>query len=163
MMAFFPDKALGGHMNSRKLRGLLVAVAASAMTMMAVDVVAQAPPGGGPPGGGMGMGGAPMDKAGMTQRLALDDAALKLTADQKAKIDKILDAYVADQAKMRAAMTPGSPPSQEMMGTMRTAREKLNTDVGAVLNDAQKTTWQAAMAARRPAGPPGGGAGGPPR
>jgi len=163
MMAFFPDKALGGHMNSRKLRGLLVAVAASAMTMMAVDVVAQAPPGGGPPGGGMGMGGAPMDKAGMTQRLALDDAALKLTADQKAKIDKILDAYVADQAKMRAAMTPGSPPSQEMMGTMRTAREKLNTDVGAVLNDAQKATWQAAMAARRPAGPPGGGAGGPPR
>ena len=150
-------------MDSRKLRGMLVAIAASAMTMMAVDVVAQAPPAGGPPRGGMGMGGAPMDKAGMTQRLALDDAALKLTADQKAKIDKILDAYVADQAKMRAAMTPGSPPSQEMMGTMRTAREKLNTDVGAVLNDAQKTTWQAAMAARRPAGPPGGGAGGPPR
>jgi len=139
-------------MEIRKLRGILVAVAASAMTMMAMDVVAQAPPGG---------GGPPMDKAGMTQRLALDDAALKLTADQKAKIDKILDAYIADQTKMRAQMTPGSPPSQEAMGAMRASREKLNADVGAVLNDAQKTTWQAAMAARRPAGPPGGGA--PPR
>ena len=139
---------------------MLVAVAASAMTMMAMDVVAQAPPGGGPPGGGMGMGMGQMDKAGMTQRLALDDAALKLTADQKAKIDKILDAYIADQTKMRAQMTPGSPPSQEAMGAMRTSREKLNADVGAVLNDAQKTTWQAAMAARRPAG---GGPGGPPR
>jgi len=49
------------------------------------------------------------------------------------------------------------------MGAMRTAREKLNTDVGAVLNDAQKKTWQAAMEARRPAGPPGAGPGGPPR
>jgi Spy/CpxP family protein refolding chaperone len=148
-------------MDSRKLRGMLVAIAASAMTMMAVDVVAQAPPAGGPPRGGMG-GGAPMDKAGMTQRLALDDAALNLTADQKGKIDKILDAYIADQTKMRAQMTPGTPPSQEAMGAMRTAREKLNADVGAVLNDAQKKTWEASMAARRPAGPPGGGAGGPP-
>jgi len=149
-------------MDSRKLRGMLVAVAASAMTMMAVDVVAQAPPGGGPPGGGMGMGGSQMDKAGMSKRLALDDAALNLTADQKGKIDKILDGYIADQTKMRAAMTPGSPPSQEAMGAMRAARTKLNTDVGAVLNDAQKKTWEASMAARRPAGPPGGGAGGPP-
>jgi Spy/CpxP family protein refolding chaperone len=146
-------------MDSRKLRGILVAAAAGAMTMMAVDGVAQAPPGGGPPPGmGMGMGGA-MDKAGMTQRMALDDAALNLTADQKGKIDKILDGYIADQAKMRAGMQPGSPPSQEMMGAMRAGREKLNAEIGAVLNDGQKKTWEAAMAARRPAGPPGG----PPR
>ncbi len=139
---------------------MLVAVAASAMTMMALDVVAQAPPGGGP-GRGMGMGG-PVDKAGMTQRLALDADGLNLTADQKAKIDKILDAYIADQAKMRAQMQPGSPPSQEVMGAMRTSREKLNADVGAVLNDGQKKTWEAAMAARRPAGGPGGPGGPPP-
>ena len=151
-------------MDSRKLRGMLVAIAASAMTMMAVDVVAQAPPAGGPPRGGMGMGGAPMDKAGMTQRMALDDAALNLTADQKGKIDKILDAYIAEQGKMRGQMQPGSPPSQELMSSMRTASQKLNTDVGAVLNDAQKKTWEAAMQARRPAGgPPGAGPGGPPR
>lgn len=141
---------------------MLVAVAASAMTMMAMNVVAQAPPGGGP-GRGMGMGmGGPMDKASMTQRLALDADGLNLTADQKGKIDKILDAYIADQNKMRAQMQPGSPPSQEAMGAMRASREKLNADVGAVLNDAQKKTWEAAMAARRPAGPPGGPGGPPP-
>jgi len=144
-----------------KFRGMLVATAAGAMMLMAVDGVAQAPPGGGPPRG-MGMG-APMDKAGMMQRMALDDAALNLTADQKGKIDKILDAYMADQAKMRASMQGGAPPSQDAMGAMRTSREKLNADIGAVLNDGQKKTWEAAMAARRPAGPPGGGPGGPPR
>lgn len=145
-----------------KFRGMLVAVAAGTMMSMAMGVVAQAPPAGGPPRGGMGMGG-PVDKAGMMQRMALDDAALNLTADQKGKIDKILDGYIADQAKMRAGMQPGSPPSQEAMGAMRTAREKLNADIGAVMNDGQKKTWEAAMAARRPAGPPGGGMGGPPR
>jgi len=146
-----------------KFRGMLVAIAAGAMTMMAMDGVAQAPPGGGPPRGmGMGMGG-PMDKAGMTQRMALDDPALNLSADQKGRIDKILDGYIAEQGKMRAGMQPGSPPSQEMMGAMRAAREKLNADIGAVLNDGQKKTWEAAMAARRPAMGPGGGMGGPPR
>jgi hypothetical protein len=144
-----------------KFRGILVAAAAGAM-MMAVDGVAQAPPGGGMPRG-MGMGGPPMDKAGMSQRLALDADGLNLSADQKGKIDKILDAYMADQAKMRASMQAGAPPSQEAMGAMRTSREKLNADIGAVLNDGQKKTWEAAQAARRPAGPPGGGAGGPPR
>jgi Spy/CpxP family protein refolding chaperone len=133
---------------------MLVAVAASAMTMMALNVVAQAPPGGGP-GRGMGQ----LDRAGLSQRLALDADGLNLTADQKGRIDKILDAYIADQTKMRAQMQPGSPPSQEVMGAMRTAREKLNTDVGAVLNDGQTKTWEAAMAAR-PRGP--GGGGGPP-
>ncbi|MFO1503707.1 MAG: hypothetical protein U1F39_07800 [Steroidobacteraceae bacterium] len=143
-----------------KFRGMLVAIAAGAMMTMAVDGVAQAPPGGGP-GGGARMG-APMDKAGMTQRLALDAEGLNLSADQKGKIDKILDAYIAEQNKMRASMQPGSPPSQEAMGAMRASREKLNADVGAVMNDGQKKTWEAAMAARRPAGGPGG-PGGPPR
>ena len=141
------------------------AAAAGSLMMVAMNVVAQAPPGGGPggrPPGGMGMGMGQMDKAGMTQRMALDDAALNLTADQKGKIDKLLDAFIADQAKMRASMQAGSPPSQEMMGAMGTARQKLNADIGAVMNDGQKKTWEAAMAARRPAGPPGG-MGGPPR
>jgi Spy/CpxP family protein refolding chaperone len=142
-----------------KFRGVLMAAAAGAMMLVSVEGVTQAPPGGGPPRGmGMGMGG-PMDKAGMTQRMALDDPALNLTADQKGRIDKILDAYIADQGKMRAQMQPGSPPSQEVMGAMRAGREKLNAEIGAVLNAGQKNTWEAAMAARRPAG----GMGGPPR
>ena len=138
---------------------MLAAVAAGAMTMMAMNVVAQAPPGGGPGRGGFG---GPVDKPALTQRLALDADGLNLTADQKGKIDKILDGYIADQAKMRAGMQPGSPPSQDAMGAMRASRDKLNADVGAVLNDAQKKTWEAAMAARRPQGGPGGGGGPPP-
>jgi hypothetical protein len=146
-------------MVSRKLRGMLVAVAAGAMTMMAMNVVAQAPPGGGPP---RGFGG-PADKATTMQRLALDAEGLNLSADQKAKIEKLVDGYIADQEKMRAQMQPGSPPSQEAMGAMRTARETLNAEIGKVMTDAQRTTWQAAMAARRPAMGPGGPGGGPPR
>jgi Spy/CpxP family protein refolding chaperone len=139
---------------------MLVAVAASAMTMMAANVVAQAPPGGGQGRGGFG--GGQLDKPALMQRFALDADGLNLTADQKGKIDKILDAYIADQTKMRAQMQPGSPPSQEVMGAMRASRDKVNADIGAVLNDGQKKTWEAAMAARRPAGGPGGGPGGPP-
>lgn len=144
-----------------KFRGLLVAGAAGAMLLMAVDGAAQAPPGGGPPRG-MGMGG-PMDKAGMMQRLALDAEGLNLSSDQKGRIDKLLDGFIAEQGKMRASMQSGTPPGPEMMGAMRGMREKLNTDIGAVLNDGQKKTWEAAMAARRANGPPGGGMGGPPR
>lgn len=142
----------GGLMDCGKLRGLLVAVAGSVMAMMAANLPAQAPGGG--PQGGMGMMG-PMDRAGMTQRMALDDAALKLSAEQKAKIDKILDAYIADRERQRPQMTPGSPPSEEARAAMRAAREKLRADIGAVLDGTQKTTWEAALAARRPARGPG--------
>jgi Spy/CpxP family protein refolding chaperone len=142
-----PINQFGGYMNIRNF------LAVAALGALSVQAIAQAPPGG--PRG-------PVDRPAMIQRLALDDASLNLTADQKSKIDKIVDGYVADQAKMRDGMAAGTPPSQEVMGAMRTAREKLNTDVGAVLNDAQRTTWQASMAARRPPGGPGGGAGGPP-
>jgi hypothetical protein len=148
-----------------KLRQILTTAAAGAMVMVAVPVIAQAPPGGGPPRGGMGgMGlmGGPVDRPTMIQRLALDDAALKLTAAQQTQIDKLVDGFIAEQGKLREKnpMTPGSPPNPEMMTAMRAAREGLNTEVGKVLNDGQRTTWQAAMAARRPAGPPGGGPGG---
>ncbi len=117
---------------------------------------------------GMGMGMMPMDRAGMEQRLALDAAGLNLTAAQKSQIDKIVDDYIVEQGKLREKhpMTPGSPPSQEMMTAMRSSRENLNAAVGKVLNEGQRKTWEAAMAARRPAGPMGpmgpGGPGGPP-
>lgn len=149
------------HMISMKLRGMLVAAAAGVLTMMTTGAAAQAPPGGGAPGGRMGMG--QMDKAGMSQRLALDAEGLNLTADQKGQIDKLLDAYMAEREKARGQMTPGSPPSQEAMGQMRAAREKLNADVGNVMSAEQRKTWEAAMAARRPARGAGGPGGPPPR
>ena len=111
----------------------------------------------------MGMMGGQMDRAGVEQRLALDAAGLNLSADQKAQIDKLVDAYIAEQGKLRAQhpMTPGTPPSQEMMTAMRSARENLNAAVGKVMNDKQRSTWEAALATRRPMGPQGGPMGPP--
>ena len=143
----------GGFMSGSKFRKILAATAASAVVMVSATAFAQAPP-----GGGMRP---PMDRAGMTQRLGLDDPALKLSDAQKGQIDKLMDGYIAEQATLREKypMTQGSPPSQEMMTAMRSSRENLNTAVGKVLNDSQRATWEATMAARRP---PGGGPGGPP-
>ena len=141
-----------------KFRKVLAATAASAVMIVSASAFAQAPGGGPPPGGGMR---GPMDKPTTISRLGLDDAALKLSDAQKGQIDKLVDGYIAEQATLREKypMTQGSPPSQDMMNAMRSSRENLNTAVGKVLNDSQRATWEAGMAARRP---PGGGPGGPP-
>jgi Spy/CpxP family protein refolding chaperone len=145
-------------MSGSKFRKILTATAASAVMLVSASAFAQAPGGGPPPGGGMR---GPMDKPTMISRLGLDDAALKLSDAQKGQIDKLVDGYIAEQATLREKypMTQGSPPSQDMMNAMRSSRENLNTAVGKVLNDSQRATWEAGMAARRP---PGGGPGGPP-
>jgi Spy/CpxP family protein refolding chaperone len=152
-------------MVTSRISRVLIATVVAAGAFAASPLLAQAPQGGGMGGmGGMGM--MPMDRAGMEQRLALDAEGLNLTAAQKSQIDKIVDDYIVEQGKLREKypMTPGSPPGQEAMTAMRSARENLNTAVGKVMNDAQRKTWEAAMAARRPAGPMGPmGPGGPPR
>jgi Spy/CpxP family protein refolding chaperone len=148
-------------MSGSKFKKILAAAAASAVVMVSATAFAQAPGGGPPPGGGMRP---PADKAGTIQRMGLDDPALKLSDAQKGQIDKIMDGYVAEQATLRAKypMTQGSPPSQDMMTAMRTSRDNLNAAVGKVLNDSQRATWEATMAARRPPGGGPGGPGGPP-
>jgi Spy/CpxP family protein refolding chaperone len=142
-------------MSGAKFKKILTATAASAVVLVSATVLAQAPGGGPPPGGGMR---APMDRPAMISRMALDDPALKLTDAQKGQIDKVVDGYIAEQATLREKypMTQGAPPSQEAMTAMRGARENLNTAVGKVLNDSQRATWEASMAARRPPGGPGG-------
>lgn len=148
-----------------KLKGLLAAGAASVMLVMAAGAAAQAPAGGPPRGMGMGMGMmGPADKATTIERMGLNDAALKLTAAQKAEIDKLADGYVAEQKMLgeKYPMAQGSPPSQEGMMARRDAREKFNAAVGKVLNDEQRKTWEAAQAARRPPMGGPGGPGGPP-
>lgn len=146
-------------MNSSKIRSGLLAVATGAMMMvMAAGAQAQAPGGGagpgagGPPRGGM-MG--PVDRATTIERNGLADPALKLTAAQKAEIDKIADAFVAEVQK--------APAGQEAMAARMKARENMTAAVNKVLNDEQRKTWEAAQAARRPAGGMGGpgGPGGP--
>jgi Spy/CpxP family protein refolding chaperone len=138
-----------------------MAVIAGVLALATVNVMAQAPAGG--PGRGMGMGMGAADRPTTIERNGLNDPALKLSDAQKAQIDKIVDGYVAEQKTLREKypMAQGSPPSQEAMTAMRSARENLNTAVGKVLDDKQRATWQAAQAARRPLGGGGGpGAGG---
>ena len=172
-------------MVSKTWKGLLVATAASAMTMMAANVMAQAPQGGAPRGpgggmgGGMGMGGGQLDRAGVIQRFGLGDEALKLTAAQKGELDKAADAYVAEMKTVneKYPMTQGQPPGQDAMQARMKARDNLNAAVGKVLNAEQKKTWDArpqggpggmggpggGMGGRPPGGPGGpGGFGGPP-
>jgi Spy/CpxP family protein refolding chaperone len=151
-------------MNSKRFRDTLVVATASVMAVFAVGAAAQAPAGGPPRGGGMGMGMGmmgPQDRPGTIERMGLNDPALKLTAAQKAEIDKIVDGYIAEQKTLaeKYPMTPGSPPSQDAMQARRSARDNLNTALGKVLNDEQRKSWEAAQAARRP---PMGGPGGPP-
>jgi Spy/CpxP family protein refolding chaperone len=147
-------------MSSRKFREALVVATASVMAVFAVGAAAQAPAGGPPRGGGMGMGmgmGA-ADRPTTIERMGLNDPALKLTAAQQAQIDKIIDGYIAEQKTLaeKYPMTPGSPPGQDAMQARRTARDNLNAALGKVLNDEQRKSWEAAQAARRPQGGPGG-------
>ena len=165
------NKRPGGHMVSKKLKGLLVVAAAGAMAMVSMGAFAQAPgggpPGGGPPRGGGGPGGgfgAPTDAAGVIQRFGLGAPELKLTDAQKAQIDKIAAAYLEDMKKVPPA-TQGAPPSPEATAARTAARTKLTDEVHKVLDADQNKTFDAAQAQRRgggPGGPPGGGPGGPP-
>lgn len=147
-----------------RMKTLLLAAAAGAMVTMSAGALAQAP-GGGPPGGmrGGGMGMGTPDRATTIQRNGLDNAALNLTAAQKAEIDKAADAFVAEMktANEKFPMTQGSPPSQEAMAARTKARDNLTAAVGKILNADQKKTWDAAQAARRQGGPGGFGGGGP--
>ncbi|MEJ0099755.1 MAG: hypothetical protein WDO12_08460 [Pseudomonadota bacterium] len=149
-------------MVSKKLKGMLVVTAASAMAMISMGASAQAPAGGPPGGGGMRMGA--QDRPGIEQRFGLTDPALKLTADQQGKIDKLVDAYLEDQKKLQEKypMTPGTPPSADATAARQASRTTLTTAVGKVLNDDQRKLFEAAQQRRGPGGGPGGGAGGPP-
>jgi hypothetical protein len=167
-------------MNIMKSRGGMVTVLAT-LALASASAFAQAPGGGpggagGPPrgmgGGGMGMGGV-ADRPTTIERQGLNDPALNLTAAQKAEIDKVVDAYLAEQKTLaeKYPMTPGSPPAADAMAARTKARDAFTAALGKVLNDAQRKTWEAARAARgpgggmgggRPGGPGGPGAGGPP-
>jgi hypothetical protein len=157
-----------------KLKTLLLAAAAGAMMTMTAGAMAQAPGGGpgagGPPRGGPGAG-APLDRAGAIQQFGLGDAALNLTAAQKAELDKAADAYVTAMTAVNAQFprAAGAPPSAEATAARAKPREDMNAAVAKVLTADQKKTWDAAQAARPRGGaggfgggPPGGGAGGPP-
>lgn len=159
-----------------------MAVMVGAFALASMTAMAQAPQGGPPPGGprgpgmGMGMGMGMMgaaDRPTTIERLGLNDAALKLTAAQKGEIDKIVDAFLAEQKTLneKYPMAQGQPMNPEGMTARRTARENMTGAINKVLNEEQRKTWEAAQAARRPMMGPGGpggpgagarGPGGPP-
>jgi Spy/CpxP family protein refolding chaperone len=156
----------GGHMVSKKLKGMLV-VAAATMSIVSMGALAQAPgggpPGGGPPGGGRGGGfQQPTDVAGVIQQFGLGAPELKITDAQKASIEKLANVYLEDMKKVPAA-APGGPPSQEVRDARNAARTKFTAELGKILTPEQNKTFEAAQAARRGGGPGGGGGfGGPP-
>jgi hypothetical protein len=160
----------GGFTMTGKLKTLLLAVAAGAMMTMTAGAMAQAPGGGpgagGPPRGGMG---GPLDRAGAIQQFGLGDEALKLTAAQKTELDKAADAYVTAMTAVNTQFPRGQgAPTPEATAARAKPREAMNAAIAKVLTADQKTTRDAAQAARPRGGPgvgmggPGGGMGGPP-
>jgi periplasmic protein CpxP/Spy len=122
------------------------AVAMCSAALCSVPMVAQ---GGG--GGGRGMRMSP------DQQVAALDTAVTLTDDQKAKV---LALYTADAKKRADLMAAQDPDMRAKMTTMRTDEQ---TQIKAMLTEAQKAKYDAYLAAM-PQGRGGGGpgAGGPP-
>ncbi len=120
--------------------------AAGALFLLCASGAALAqPPGGGPP-----------DPAMMAERqLSMMKDRLKLTKDQEKKLKPILLDNAKQMMKMREKMTPGEPPSEEMMAQMRKSREAQNAKIAEVLNDDQKKEYEKMMTERRGMGPGG--------
>ena len=100
-----------------------------------------------------------MTRESTEQRMGLTNPELKLTADQKSQIDKLVDGYMEDVKKMRAGG------GQMDMQAFMKSRQDLTTAVGKVLNDDQRKMFEEAQQRRGPpggGGPGGGGFGGRP-
>lgn len=105
-------------------------------------------------GGGGGRGGFTPEA-----RVAALDKAVTLTDDQKTKITAL---YTADLAKMQALRAAQDPDMRTKMMAMRADE---NTQIKALLTDAQKTKFDAYLASmpQRGGGGGGGGAAPPPQ
>jgi len=120
---------------------LFVAVSGSAAR-------SQPPPPGGPGFGGPGMGrrpmGGPRPSTAAQTPLAALTAGLKLTDDQKARVQAIQDQLrqQRDALMPRPGQGNDAPPDPETMRAnfdrLRAAEQKANSDINAALNDSQK-------------------------
>ena len=96
-------------------------------------------------GGGGGGGAANMQERQAAQRAALFEG-ITLSAEQKTKIDSI---YVASQkasADLRAGMTQGTPPSDELRAKMMAVTTDQRKAIKAVLTAEQNVTFDANVA-----------------
>ena len=125
------------------------AVALCSAALCAVPAMAQ---GGGAPGGAPGGGGGRGMRMTPDQQVANLDAAVTLTADQKAKV---LAIYTDEQKKMQDLMAAQDPDARTKITAMRTEdRAKIR----ALLTPDQQTKFDAMPQGRGPGG--GGAAGG---
>ena len=103
-----------------------------------------------------------MDPAQMVERqLEQMKDRLKLTSDQEAKIKPILEESTKSMMAAREKMEPGTPPSEEMMKSMREEREATAKKINEVLTKDQQTEYAKMMSERRGFGGPGGRKGPP--
>ena len=126
-----------------KLRFALVSGALLALS--ASLALAQNPPA--PPGGGMG--GMGMRQGGPGRRLQALFNGITLTAPQQKSVDSIQAAY---QPRMRAMMTPGSPPDSAARAGMATLRTSEDSAFRAVLTADQQKIFDKNLAAMPPFG-----------
>lgn len=92
-------------------------------------------------------------RADLMTRFSLTTPGLELTADQKARIDRVLDAYTAESRRIRG--NSGGQMSDRQNAELSEVRAATSQQIGAVLNEDQRRVWNAAVAQRRA----GGGAG----
>jgi len=133
---------------------VLVAYSPAASAQEAKDSNA-APKGEGRPGGP----GSPGGKRGEAAKERLNKMAedLKLTADQKTKVEAILK---EEGEKMRASRDPNATP-EERQAKIKAGREELSKKLKGILTADQFAKWEKMPKGRGPGGPgrPGGPAG----
>ena len=94
---------------------------------------------------------APIDRATAINSQGLNDPRLKLSLEQRARIDKIVAEYVQEQNKVvsRFSAPQGGRASPEAVRANADSLNKYTAALGAVMSDEQRKTWAETQAARR--------------
>jgi hypothetical protein len=129
-------KTQGEQMANTKLRGMLLAATAIAMTLVSLELSAQTPADASPVRGAQSA-----SRAGVILYYNLNAAELRLTSRQKAQIDEIADAYIR-AVKQIPPIQRGGQPTQETIQAQRAPRQNLITAISRVLNAEQRQTFE---------------------
>lgn len=134
-----------GHMVSKTWIAMLV-VSASSITVMAAAQETRGTSAAGP----VATPAAAGDRTFVIQQFGLNNPALRLTTSQRAEIDKIVTAYVAERAVLNKnyPVRTDERPSEASIQARQAASLKLAAALGGVMDTEQRRTWEAARAAR---------------
>lgn len=77
------------------------------------------------------------------KQLGLADQRLGLTLEQRTAIDKIVDAYLAEQDELsiKYPARPGTPPDPEGVMARAEARARMSARIVEILSAEQRKTW----------------------